>query len=140
VDDVRELLAGGQMTSRREEAFPIDEPMSAAVDDGLVRQAGPVVPGGKAGLGQPEQLEESIEARVLVELSGLGRAEHASIARRELHQRLRAHRALDVTVQLDLWEAVKRLGGREGVVAVQWCPSCARPDGIGHTDKLPSPS
>ena len=80
--------------------------MWRSVDERLVGDALPVRGLDEGSLDQPEDGEERIERGVAVELRRIFDGERPAGLPGELQHRLRAHAALDVTVQLDLRDRV----------------------------------
>lgn len=78
------------------------------------------------GLHQPEDLEETVQRVVAVQLGGIRGRERNTIRTRQLDDSLRTHGALDVTVELHLGQGVESgaKGRHPRIVAV---PSMAEP-------------
>ena len=86
----------------REEHLAVAHPGGRAVLEGFVRDAAEVVGGAQAGADDVVDREELVEAGELEEVGGILDREGDGVLPRQVGDRRRPRRALDVAVQLDL--------------------------------------
>ena len=106
-DDGREVLAAGKVAGRGEERLPMNQPVGSAVNDTLVGQPSPVLSAGEGRLHPPEHTKEPVERVVAVQLGRIRSSQVHAVTAGKLNQRPRAHRALNVTMQLYLRQAIR---------------------------------
>ena len=102
-DDVGQRLATEKVTRRCEERLAIDKPMLSTIRDALERESFPRLGCGENGLHDPEQVEKLGEVGVAEDIRRVDRKINCCRIG-ELDEGARPHRALDVAVQLDLWQ------------------------------------